>query len=124
MTRNASLTYAETDHLSEHIAKSEGLNAPLPQFCNHENCLGCYTGYPQTYVHNWSHMQQVRSGIHETIHRLDPERASIIHKINVTMTHIEAFAIPDIPIVANDGQEAVIWDQIIHGKVGRDNIMK
>ncbi|KAF8157287.1 hypothetical protein BJ912DRAFT_1035868 [Pholiota molesta] len=86
---------------------------PIPPICDHNDCGGCYTGYPQSRFPNWTYRQVLKSKIYAAIHDYDREKTCTLHRVDVDSNGL--FTNPG-PIVASPGQDAVIWDQLIQDK--------
>ncbi|KAF5343049.1 hypothetical protein D9758_011150 [Tetrapyrgos nigripes] len=56
---------------------------PIPDLCNHENCGGCWRGYPQSRFPNWTDSQVRRSGIYKAIHNYRKELTCTILLVDV-----------------------------------------
>ncbi|KAK7441992.1 hypothetical protein VKT23_016270 [Stygiomarasmius scandens] len=56
---------------------------PIPPLCNHDNCGGCWRGYPQSRFPNWTSSQVRRSGIHKAVHDYNREQTCKIYHVDV-----------------------------------------
>ncbi|KAJ3779004.1 hypothetical protein FB446DRAFT_711796 [Lentinula raphanica] len=86
---------------------------PIPPLCDHNNCGGCWRGYPQSRFPNWAPGQVQRSRIDSAIHDYDNDHPCIIHYVNVDtggfFTNAEKHLIMD-------GDVDVFWEEIAHEK--------
>ncbi|KAI3608815.1 hypothetical protein WG66_003813 [Moniliophthora roreri] len=56
---------------------------PIPELCKHEDCGGCWIGYPQSRFPNWTPSQVRRSRIHKAITEYRHEIPCKIYSVNV-----------------------------------------
>ncbi|KAJ3788735.1 hypothetical protein GGU10DRAFT_345580 [Lentinula aff. detonsa] len=84
---------------------------PIPPLCDHNNCGGCWKGYPQSRFPNWAPGQVQRSRINAAINDYDSSTPCIIHYVNVDtggfFTNAEKHYV-------GDGDVEVFWEEIAH----------
>ncbi|KAJ3935061.1 MAG: cora-like Mg2+ transporter protein-domain-containing protein [Lentinula lateritia] len=84
---------------------------PIPPLCDHNDCGGCWKGYPQSRFPNWTPGQVLRSGIAEAVHDYDTTDPCIIHYVNVDTGGF--FTDADKHFV-REGDVDVFWNEIAH----------
>ncbi|KAF8955067.1 hypothetical protein BDZ97DRAFT_1765535 [Flammula alnicola] len=84
---------------------------PIPPLCDHKDCGGCWTGYPQSRFPNWTHRQVLKSRIYGAIHDYNKESPCILHRVDVDSN---GFFTNAGHIEAKHGEEGTIWDMLIH----------
>ncbi|KIK67894.1 hypothetical protein GYMLUDRAFT_256709 [Collybiopsis luxurians FD-317 M1] len=92
----------------------EQLNTPLPPIpplCDHNNCGGCWRGYPQSRFPNWTPDQVERAGISEVIRNYDRHATCTIYYANVDTG---GFFTNDDKEVIGEGNKDEFWKRIAH----------
>ncbi|KDR77304.1 hypothetical protein GALMADRAFT_246652 [Galerina marginata CBS 339.88] len=86
---------------------------PIPPLCDHKDCGGCWTGYPQSRFPNWTHRQVLKSKIRSAIAEYPKDKPCVCHQVDVDS---DGFFTNPGPIVAKHGEEESTWDRLIHEK--------
>ncbi|KAJ3987437.1 hypothetical protein F5890DRAFT_1405153 [Lentinula detonsa] len=84
---------------------------PIPPLCDHNNCGGCWKGYPQSRFPNWAPGQVQRSRIDAAINDYDSSTPCIIHYVNVDTGGF--FTNAEKHYVGN-GDVEMFWEEIAH----------
>lgn len=72
--------------------------------------------YPSPCANTWGPKQRLSSGIDESALKRDDETVCTIHGVDI-VSEGRPFVQSDVPIVANFGQEGIVWDQLLNSKV-------
>ncbi|KAK7039234.1 hypothetical protein VNI00_010139 [Paramarasmius palmivorus] len=91
---------------------------PIPELCKHEDCGGCWKGYPQSRFPNWTPSQVYRSRIEKAIKEYRRDDDCRIYSVNVDTKGY--FTDAGERTVTTDTQEEY-WDFLINQK-GLDDI--
>jgi hypothetical protein len=87
---------------------------PIPDFCDHKECGGCWIGYPQSRFPNWTPDQVERSGINKAITKYNKSVPCVIYHVDVDTGGFftDAGARP-----VDENNKDKLWDDLTTGTV-------
>ncbi|KAK7441983.1 hypothetical protein VKT23_016261 [Stygiomarasmius scandens] len=86
---------------------------PIPPLCNHDNCGGCWRGYPQSRFPNWTSSQVRRSGIYKAVHDYSREQTCDVYHVDVDNRGL--FKDAGIISVTEENKDEY-WEQLTRGE--------
>ncbi|KAK7441987.1 hypothetical protein VKT23_016265 [Stygiomarasmius scandens] len=93
---------------------------PIPPLCDHDNCGGCWRGYPQSRFPNWTVSQVRRSGILNAVRNYDRAQTCKIYHVDVDNGGL--FQDAGVISVTEEDQDA-FWGKLIKGEVRQNSIL-
>jgi len=93
---------------------------PVPPLCDHRNCNGCWTGYPQSRFPNWTPSQIMRSKIADAVATYNARDPCVIHHVDV---NDHGFFTDAGILTADDDDREATWNRMINSEVCWDVIL-